>query len=103
MEEKVGALGSQIEANHAEMKEIFREVMAGQKAGADDRAAIKEQLSKAVTDIRAMKPHMETVATAKNLWKAFAVLVAMATGVAAAVASAWPYVKSYILWAVGKH
>lgn len=77
-------------------------ILEGQRVGQEDRRDMRAQMSAMSTEVKAMKPHVQTVAEWKTIWKALGLISAAAAGIGSAVAIGWSHIKPFILFQMGK-
>lgn len=102
METKVDQLHERLAAHEASVNAKLDQIIEGQATGKQDRHEMKARMGGIEASISDMRPHVETVATAKNAWKAVLVLTGIAGSIAGGVVVAWGYIKPILLHAIGR-
>ncbi len=102
VEEKVDQLHARLAAHEEHVNSKLDQILDGQRIGQEDRRNMRGQMSALATEVKAMKPHVQTVAEWKTVWKALGLISAAAAGIGSAVALGWSYVKPFIMFHMGK-
>lgn len=102
VEEQIKQMRVVADERHEEMSSKIDRIIAGQQAGADDRAAMRREVAAIKSDLGEMKPHVETVARAKTFvegaekaWSFAGKVGAAMTAIGGTAYAAWIWVKPY--------
>jgi hypothetical protein len=102
VENKLDQLHDRLEKHENHVNSKLDQILDGQKIGQEDRKDMRGKMQGLSDEVKAMKPHVKTVADGKTVWKGLMIIGVFAATVSAAFTTAWAYIKPYILFQLGK-